>query len=127
MRDAFLILFSDDERNMYYEMIEDDKESSYRAKIILLKDGGYTVPEIRMATNHHDINKRKWIHRFSEKGIEGIMPRKHKHKHKHKQVKISVDIEIKIVEIASKRQLWTSFLYMVLEYWQDTYQRNYTW
>jgi hypothetical protein len=26
---------------------EDDNESSYRAKIILLKDEGYTVPEIR--------------------------------------------------------------------------------
>jgi hypothetical protein len=62
MRDTFLRLFSDDERNVLYEMIEDDEESSYRAKIILLKDEGYTVPEIRMATNHHDINIRKWMH-----------------------------------------------------------------
>jgi transposase len=98
MRDTFLRLLSDYERNMLYDMMEDDEESSYRAKIILLKDEGYTVPEIRMATNHHDINIRKWIHRFNEKGIEGIMPRKHK----HKPVKISVDIETKIVEIASK-------------------------
>jgi transposase len=101
MRDTFLRLFSDDERNVLYEMIEDDEESSYRAKIILLKDEGYTVPEIRRATNHHDINIRKWIHRFNEKGIEGIMPRKHK----HKPVKISVDIETKIVEIASKNTI----------------------
>jgi transposase len=67
-------------------------------------------PEIRMATNHHDINNiRKWIHRFNEKGIEGVMPRKHKHK--HKPVKISVDIETKIVEIASKnpRMLWITY------------------
>ena len=38
-------------------------ESSYRAKIILLKDNGYTVPQIRkMTTNHHDhdANTRKW-------------------------------------------------------------------
>ena len=35
---------------------EDDGESGYRAKIILLKDEGYTVPEIRVATNHHDIS-----------------------------------------------------------------------
>ena len=98
-------------------MMEDDDDSSYRAKIILLKDEGYTVPEIRMATNHHDINIRKWIHRFNEKGVDGIIPRKHKHKHKHKQVKISIDIETKIVEIASKnpRQLWTTFFNMVFE------------
>jgi hypothetical protein len=50
MRDnTFLRLINDDERNTLYEMIqdEDDNESSYRAKIILLKDEGYTVPEIR--------------------------------------------------------------------------------
>ena len=52
---------------------EDDEESSYRAKIYTAKDEGYTVPEIRMATNRHDINIRKWIHRFNEKGIEGII------------------------------------------------------
>jgi hypothetical protein len=47
-----------------YAVIEgDNKESSYRAKIILFKDEGYTVLEIRvMATNHHDVKIRKWIH-----------------------------------------------------------------
>ena len=59
MRDTFLRLFSGDERNTLYEVIEDDKESSYQAKIILLKDEGYTVPQIRMATNHHDITSEK--------------------------------------------------------------------
>ena len=46
--------FSDDERNALYGMMQDadDGESGYRAKIILLKDEGYTVPEIRAATNH---------------------------------------------------------------------------
>lgn len=79
-------------------MMEDDEESSYRAKIILLKDEGYAVPEIRRATNHHDINIRKWIHRFNEKGIDGIMSKLHK----HKPIKLTVEIEKKIVEIASK-------------------------
>jgi hypothetical protein len=55
MRDTFLRLIADDERNMLYDMIRDEEESSYRAKIILLKDEGYILPEIRMATNHHDI------------------------------------------------------------------------
>ena len=58
---------------------EDNKESSYRAKIILLKNEGYTVPEIRRATNNHDINIRKWIHRFNEHGVDGIMSKLHKH------------------------------------------------
>ncbi len=69
-------------------MLEDTK-SGYRAKIILLKDEGYTVPEIRKITNHHDNNIRKWIHRFNDKGIDGIMPKKHS----HKQYKFDDDIE----------------------------------
>ncbi len=100
MRDTFLRSITDDQRNILYDIIqeEDDKESSYRAKIILLKEKGYTVPEIRMAINHHDANIRKWIHRFNEKGIEGIISRKHM----HKPIKISDNIEKKIVEIATK-------------------------
>ena len=53
-------------------MLEDAK-SGYRAQIILLKDEGYTVPQIRKITNHHDNNIRKWVHRFNEKGIDGII------------------------------------------------------
>lgn len=99
MRDTFLRSITDDERNILYDMIEwDDEESSYRAKIILLKGEGYTVPEIRIATNRHDVNIRKWIHRFNEKGIEGIISRKHI----HKPIKISDNMEKKIVEIAVK-------------------------
>ena len=45
---------SDDEKNILHMMLE-DKESGYRAKIILLKDEGYTVPQIRKITNHHMI------------------------------------------------------------------------
>ena len=69
-----------------------------RAKIILLKDDDHTVPEIRMAINHHDTNIRKWIHRFNEKGIEGIVSKKHI----HKPIKITGAIEKKIVDIATK-------------------------
>lgn len=99
MRDTFLRFVSDDDRNLLYEMMEwNDKESSYRVKIILLRDKGYTVPEIRKATNHHDINIRKWIHRFNEQGIEGITSKIHK----HKSLKITSEIEEKIVEIATR-------------------------
>ncbi len=76
MRDTFLRMLTNDEKNFLHLMLEDN-EIGYRVKIILLKDKGYTVPEIRMVTNHHDINMRKWILRFHEKGIDGIISRKH--------------------------------------------------
>jgi|SRR5215203_3320383 len=98
MRDTFLRLLTDDEKNILHGIMLEDKESGYRAKIILLKDDGYTVPEIRKSTNHHDSNIRKWIHRFNEKGIGGITSKIHK----HKSIKISDDIENRIVEIVTK-------------------------
>ena len=58
---------------------------------------GYTVPKIRRATNHHDSNIRKWIHRFNEKGLDGIVSKIQE----HKPIKITNDIEKKIVEIAT--------------------------
>ena len=77
-------------------MMLEDIEAGYRAKIILLKDEGYTVPEIRKITNHHDHNIRKWIHKFNDNGIDGIISKKHN----HKQHKFDNDIEKKIVNIA---------------------------
>jgi transposase len=105
-------------------MIEwNDKESNYRAKIILLRDNGYTVPEIRMATNHHDINIRKWIHRFNEKGIEGIISKIHA----HKSIRMGTEMEKKIVEIATKIQGKTMdylFQHGRYEFLQDMYPRS---
>ncbi len=98
MRDTFLRILTDNEKNILYQlMVDDDNESSYRAKIILLKDEGRTVPEIRKATNHHDRSIRKWIHRFNEQGIEGITSKIHK----HKPIKITNDIEKKIIEVVT--------------------------
>jgi transposase len=96
MRDTFLRILAIDEKNILHLMLEDAK-SGYRAKIILLKDEGYTVPQIRKITNHHDHNIRKWIHRFNEKGIDGIISKKHS----HKQYKFDDDIENQIVDITS--------------------------
>jgi glutaredoxin len=73
--DTFLKQIVDDQRNILYAMIEaDDEESSYLAKKILLKNEGYTVPEIRMATNHHDANIRKWIPRLMKKVLKVLYP-----------------------------------------------------
>ncbi len=43
MRDTFLRMLTDDEKNLLHLMLEDN-EAGYRAKIILLKDEGHTVP-----------------------------------------------------------------------------------
>src|SRR5215203_6592129 len=83
--------------NDLHWLLDNYTESGYRARMILLRDEGYTVPEIRKITNHHDNNIRKWIHRFNEKGIDGIISRKDR-RNAHK---ITEDIERKIVEIAS--------------------------
>ena len=52
-----------------------------------------------MAINHHDANIRKWIHRFNERGLDGIVSKIHE----RKPIKITNnDIEKKIVEIITK-------------------------
>ena len=79
MRDTLIRMFVYNEKNLLHRMFE-DKEYGYRAKIILLNDEGYTVPQIRKITNHHDNNIRKWIHRFNQQGIDGIISKKHNHK-----------------------------------------------
>jgi transposase len=96
MRDTYLRDLTDREKDNLYLLL-DDSNSGYRAKIILLKDEGYTVPEIRQMTNHHDNNIRKWIHRFNEHGIDGIISRKHN----HSAQKITDEIEKQIVRITS--------------------------
>ncbi len=98
MRDTFLRMLTDKEKDILYQLMLDDKEAGYRAKIILFKADGYTVPEIGRATNLHDVNIRKWLHRFNEKGLDGIVSKIHK----HKPIKITNDIEKKIVEIMTK-------------------------
>jgi len=96
MRDTFLLrMLTIDEKNLLHLMLG-HAESGYRAKIILLKDEGYLVQQqIRKITNHHDHNIRKWIHKFNEKGIDGIISKKHN----HKQYKFDNNMEEKIVDI----------------------------
>ena len=99
VRDTYLRSITEKERNTLHLLVDEyDLESGYRAKIILLKDDGYSVPEIRKITNHHDNNIRKWIHRFNEKGVEGIISKIHT----HKSIKFTDAIEKQIVEIATR-------------------------
>lgn len=43
-----------------------------RLLIILLSAEGKSVPEISQTVNLHPINVRKWIHRYTAKGISGL-------------------------------------------------------
>ncbi len=77
-----------------------DAESGYRAKIILLKDEGYTVPQIRKITNHHDQNIRKWIHSIDsmKKELMVVLCQKST---VINSINLINDIEKQIVDIAS--------------------------
>lgn len=64
---------TDKEKNKLYTLLDTNPEIRYRIKIVLLANEGYTVPEIREMTNIYDKTVRKWIHKFNNKGIEGIV------------------------------------------------------
>jgi transposase len=55
---------------MVYQQEEDLPEN--RLRIVLLSAEGKSVPEISKAVNLHPINVRKWIHRFSRSGVDGL-------------------------------------------------------
>ena len=77
MRDTFLRLLTDKEKNILHRLMVEDEESGYRARIILLKDDdGYTHSTTDKKNNQSSYdNIRKWIHRF-EKGIDGVSHQK---------------------------------------------------
>jgi transposase len=63
------------ERDRLYELME-DRRIGYRAKIIILSYEGYTPPQIEKAIHMHVKNIRKWIKRFNEFGIKGILEKR---------------------------------------------------
>lgn len=107
MRLTYLRNIAEDERNKLYDMMDYDGESGYRAKIILLRDEGYTVPEIRIKTNHHDNNIRKWIHRFNDHGIDGITSRKRRPA--PKKITDNIEKEIVAISLTNPRKLGLKF------------------
>ncbi|MCZ7568505.1 MAG: helix-turn-helix domain-containing protein [Ardenticatenaceae bacterium] len=51
----------------------DDPDLRHRARVILLSSEGYRVPEIGPMVNAHPTNLRKWIHRFNQRGLRGLI------------------------------------------------------
>jgi transposase len=50
----------------------DDASMKHRARVVLLSSEGYRVPEIGAMLEAHPANLRKWIHRFNQRGCEGL-------------------------------------------------------
>jgi transposase len=44
----------------------------HRLQIIMLSAAGKRVPEISEEVHLHPINVRKWIHRFNQRGLDGL-------------------------------------------------------
>ncbi len=53
-----------------------DEELARRAQIVLMSDQRTGVYEIGESVNLHPINVRKWIHRFDQYGVKGLVPRR---------------------------------------------------
>lgn len=75
MEPVFVRKLRRNERDFLYELMQ-DKKIGYRAKIIILSYEGYTPSQIEKAINMHVKNVRKWLHRFNEYGIKGILERR---------------------------------------------------
>lgn len=63
---------SEEEKRELYDLLDNNPDIKYRAKIVLLAREGYTVPEIREMTNIYDKTIRKWIHKFNDYGVCGL-------------------------------------------------------
>ena len=72
MRHTHIRSISEDKRRELYDILDNNPDIKYRAKIVLLAGDGHTVPEIREMTNIYDKTIRKWIHRFNDYGVKGI-------------------------------------------------------
>ena len=51
---------SDKEKKELYDLLDDNPDIKYRARIVLLAGEGITVPEITGMTNIYDKTIRKW-------------------------------------------------------------------
>ncbi|MGB0384613.1 MAG: helix-turn-helix domain-containing protein [Ardenticatenaceae bacterium] len=51
----------------------EDKDLKHRSKVILLSGDGYRIPEISSIVKAHPTNLRKWVHRFNQRGPDGLI------------------------------------------------------
>lgn len=65
-------LTESEERQLERWLSGSDPNLKHRAEVILLSSQGYRIPEIGPLTASHPANLRKWIHRFNQRGCEGL-------------------------------------------------------
>jgi transposase len=68
-------------------------------------------------TNHHDNNIKKWIHRYNQQGIDGIISKKHNHKQQKFTYEVEKKMETYHLQIQEKIMAW-DFLLGHYVYWQ---------
>jgi transposase len=61
-----------EERQLQRWLTSSDPVMKHRARVVLLSSQGYRVPEIGSLVKAHPANLRKWIHRFNQRGCEGL-------------------------------------------------------
>ncbi len=61
-----------EQRQLQLWLTCNDPVMKHRARVVLLSSEGYRVPEIGSLVEAHPANLRKWIHRFNERGCEGL-------------------------------------------------------
>jgi transposase len=65
---------SEAERALLASWVEgEDRDLRHRARVILLSTQGYRIPEIGEMVGAHPANLRKWVHRFNERGCQGLI------------------------------------------------------
>jgi transposase len=65
---------TEDEKAQLYEWREgNDKDLRHRSRVILLSGEGYRIPEISGIVKAHPTNLRKWVHRFNDRGPDGLI------------------------------------------------------
>jgi transposase len=63
-----------EEESQLKEWLEDnDKDLKHRARVILYSSQGYRIPEISTIVQAHPTNLRKWVHRFNQRGPDGLI------------------------------------------------------
>jgi len=69
-------LTEEEEAELREWAMSDDGELRHRAQLILLSKEGYRIPEIGPQLFAHPANLRKWIHRFNEEGLKGLVTKR---------------------------------------------------
>lgn len=65
---------TDEEKEQLGEWREgNDKDLKHRSRVILLSGEGYRIPEISGIVKAHPTNLRKWVHRFNDRGPDGLI------------------------------------------------------